>query len=127
MVGAIFLAFIAFCGQRVDNLLLSYLTSRIFLFIFEIELLIIVYSALTICLIPGIRNRQLIPLIRQQIIDFWNNKKAGSSSTSNVSISSSTPKLSSIKTSAVVRPASNTPTHALYSTSSYGNNKTKAQ
>jgi hypothetical protein len=29
MVGAIFLAFIAFCGQRVDNLLLSYLTSKI--------------------------------------------------------------------------------------------------
>jgi hypothetical protein len=69
----------------------------------------------------------LIPLVRQQIIDFWNNKKANSFSTSNAPVSTSTPKLSSIKTSAVVRPASNTPTHTLYSTSSYGNNKTKAQ
>ena len=28
MIGAIALAFVAFCGQRVDNLLLSYLTSK---------------------------------------------------------------------------------------------------
>jgi len=110
MVGAIFLAFIAFCGQRVDNLLLSYLTT------------------LTICLTPGIRNRQLIPLVRQQLIDFWNNKKSNTPpSTSNTSVSSSTPKMSSIKTSTVVRPTSNQSTHTLYSTSSYGSNKTKAQ
>lgn len=31
MVGAILLAFIAFCGQRIDNLLLSYLTSKLFI------------------------------------------------------------------------------------------------
>lgn len=83
--------------------------------------------ALTICLIPGIRNRQLVPYIRQQIIDFWNNKKSNSSTTTNVSISNSTPKISSVKTSAVIRPASSTPTHTLYSTTAYGSNKTKAQ
>jgi len=109
MIGGIFLAFIAFCGQRVDNLLLSYLTT------------------LVVCLIPGIRNRQLIPLIRQQLIDFWNNKKSNTSSTGNVSISSSTPKMPAVKTSAVVRPSSNQNTHTLYSTASYGSNKTKAQ
>ncbi len=87
----------------------------------------IIDLALTICLIPGIRNRQLIPLIRQQLIDFWNNKKGNVSSTPNVSVSSSTPNTSSIKTSAIVRPSSNQSTHTLYSTSSYGSNKTKAQ
>jgi len=64
MVGAIALTFIAFCGQRIDNLLLSYLTT------------------LTICLTPGIRNRQLIPFIRQYLIDFWNNKKSNLNGTS---------------------------------------------
>ncbi len=86
--------------------------------------MVIISLALTICLVPGIRNRQLIPLVRQQIIDFWNNKKAG---TPNTSIANSTPKIPSYKTTAVIRPASNTPTHTLYSTSSYGTNKTKAQ
>jgi hypothetical protein len=124
MVGAILLAFIAFCGQRVDNLLLTYLTSE---FCFFYSRNSIIDLALTICLIPGIRNRQLIPLIRQQLIDFWNNKKGNVSSTPNVSVSSSTPNTSSIKTSAIVRPSSNQSTHTLYSTSSYGSNKTKAQ
>ncbi|CAF1367895.1 unnamed protein product [Adineta steineri] len=115
MIGAIFLAFIAFCGQRIDNLLLSYLTT------------------LTICLVPGIRNRQLIPFIRQYIIEFWNNKKSitssssSSSSSTNVSVSSSTPTISSVRTSAIVRPSSTQQTHTLYSTTSYGINKTKAQ
>ena len=80
--------------------------------------------ALTICLVPGIRNRQLISYIRQQIIEFWNNKKGNSSTTTNAN---STPKISSVKTSAVIRPASSTPTHTLYSTTAYGSNKTKAQ
>jgi len=87
----------------------------------------LIVLALTICLIPGIRNRQLLPFIRQQIIDFWNNKKPTTSSTPNVSISSSTPTISSVRTSAIIRPSSNQPTHTLYSTTSYGNNKTKAQ
>jgi len=79
--------------------------------------------ALTICLTPGIRNRQLIPYVRQQIIDFWNNKTSNLSS-ANVP----TPKISSIKTSSVVRPPLNTSTtHTLYSTSSYGTYKPKAQ
>jgi len=69
----------------------------------------------------------LIPLVRQQLIDFWNNKKSNTSSTPNVSVSSSTPKISSVKTSAVVRPSSNQPAHTLYSTASYGSNKSKAQ
>ncbi|CAF0866185.1 unnamed protein product [Rotaria sp. Silwood1] len=105
MLGAIFLSFIAYCGQRVDNLLLSYLTTLI------------------TCLIPGIRNRQLIPLIRQQITDFWNNKK----SIPNVSVLNSTPTKSSVKASTVIRSSSNQPTYTLYSTTSYGSNKTKAQ
>lgn len=29
MIGGIFLSFIAFCSQRIDNLLLTYLTSKI--------------------------------------------------------------------------------------------------
>lgn len=126
MVGAIFLAFIGFCGQKVDNLLLSYLTSKSFSY-FYFSIKFNIYLALTICLIPGIRNRQLIPLIRQQIIDFWNSKKSQTSSTPNVSVTSSTPQFSSVKTSAVVRPPSNQATHTLYSTSSYGINKPKAQ
>lgn len=109
MIGAIVLAFIAFCGQRVDNLLLSYLTT------------------LTICLIPGIRNRQLIPWIRQYIADFWNNKKADLSSTRTASTLPSTPTISSMKATAVIRPGSSQGTHSLYSTTSYGSNKTKAQ
>ncbi|CAF1338266.1 unnamed protein product [Adineta ricciae] len=111
MIGAIFLAFIAYCGQRIDNLLLSYLTT------------------LTTCLIPGIRNRQVIPFMRQQIVDFWNNKKSSNSSQApNVSVSSSNPvSISSIRTTAVVRPTSYQPTHTLYSTTSYGINKSKAQ
>lgn len=80
--------------------------------------------ALTVCLVPGIRNRQLIPYVRQQMIDFWNNKKGNASPSSNVSMSS---KFSSVKSSAVIRPTSNTPTHTLYSTTAYGSNKTKAQ
>ncbi|CAF1280931.1 unnamed protein product [Rotaria magnacalcarata] len=109
MLGAILLSFIAFCGQRVDNLLLSYLTT------------------LLICLIPGIRNRQLIPFIRQQIVDFWNNKKSTTSPIQNVSILNITPSISSVKASTVVRSSSNQPTYTLYSTTSHGNNKTKAQ
>ncbi|CAF0957119.1 unnamed protein product [Rotaria sordida] len=108
MIGAILLSFIAYCGQRVDNLLLSYLTTLI------------------ICLIPGIRHRQLIPFIRQQISDFWNNKK----STSNVPVLNSTPTTSSsssVKASTVLRSTPNQPTYTLYSTTSYGSNKTKAQ
>ena len=127
MVGAIFLAFIAFCGQRVDNLLLSYLTSKIVRCQIGMIWFCLIDLALTICLVPGIRNRQLIPFVRQQLIDFWNNKK-GNSTKTNVSISSSTPKVSSVKASAVVRPTSSTTTtHTLYSTTAYGSNKTKAQ
>ncbi|CAF1187323.1 unnamed protein product [Rotaria sp. Silwood1] len=61
MIGSICLAFIAFCCQNIDNLLLSYLTTLI------------------LCLTPGIRDRQLIPLIRQYIDGFLNNKKIVSS------------------------------------------------
>ncbi|CAF1090360.1 unnamed protein product [Rotaria sordida] len=57
IIGSIFLCFIAFCCQKIDNLLLSYLITLI------------------ICLTPGIRNRQLISLIRQYINECWNNKK----------------------------------------------------
>jgi hypothetical protein len=123
MVGAIFLSFIAFCGQRIDNLLLSYLTSK-FSYFRQIKYVRIILLALTVCLTPGIRNRQLIPLVRQYIIDFWNNKKSAAT----VSVSSSTPTYSPVKTTAVVRPSSNPSTHhTLYSTTSYGSNKTKAQ
>ncbi|UJR20585.1 hypothetical protein I4U23_023710 [Adineta vaga] len=45
MIGGISLGFLAFCGQRIDNLLLCY------------------FITLVICLIPGIRHRQLITSI----------------------------------------------------------------
>jgi len=83
MVGGIFLTFIAFCGQRFDNLLLFYLTSKIKIFeklrnrIFSFNL------ALIVCLIPGVRNRQLIPLIRQYTTDFWSHKQSVSSCETN--------------------------------------------
>ncbi|CAF2522068.1 unnamed protein product [Rotaria sp. Silwood2] len=63
MVGSIFLGFIAFCFQNIDNILLCYL------------------STLSVCLTPGIHNRQLISLIHQYINGFWNNKKIVSSYT----------------------------------------------
>jgi len=58
IVGGILLVFIAFCGQRYDNLLLTYLTTLI------------------VCLIPGIRSRQIITIIRQHINDFRNSKQS---------------------------------------------------
>ena len=124
MIGIIFLTFVAFCGQRIDNLLLSYLTGNLFCFVFFVFRIIkfkVILVALSVCLTPGVRNRQLIPLIRQHIIDFWNNKKSTATSTPNGSIRNSTP------TTTILRSSVNQPTYALYSTPSYGSNKTKAQ
>ncbi|CAF3332777.1 unnamed protein product [Rotaria socialis] len=61
IVGSICLLFFAYCCQNIDNLLLSYL------------------ATLVICLTPGVHNRQLISLIHQYIIDFWNKNKLISS------------------------------------------------
>ncbi len=84
MVGGIFLTFIAFCGQRIDNLLLCYLTSKIELFEKLKNIILFFFNlALIVCLIPGARNRQLIPLIRQYITDFWSHKRSVSSCETN--------------------------------------------
>ena len=74
MAGGITLAFIAFCGQHVDNLLLSYVISKCdhrdeMRSNKRISLL-----ALTVCLIPGIRNRRILPWIQQSFLDFWTSK-----------------------------------------------------
>ena len=91
------------------------------------------FLALTICLTPGIRNRQLIPFIRQYLIDFWNNKKSnlnGTSTTKSVGSSSNsnpTASISSVRTTTIIRPTTNLTTPTLYSTTSYGTTKSKAQ
>ncbi|CAF4029309.1 unnamed protein product [Rotaria magnacalcarata] len=61
IVGTICLLFFAYCCQNIDNLLLSYLIT------------------LVVCLTPGVHNQQLISLIHQYIIDFWNKSKSISS------------------------------------------------
>lgn len=111
MVGAILLAFIAFCGQRIDNLLLSYLTT------------------LCLCLMPGISNRNLITLARQSLIDFWNNKKTNvqTTSTNETASFNSATSYPTVRTNTVIRPSYNQVTHTLYSTTAYGSNKSKAQ
>jgi hypothetical protein len=41
------------------------------------------YLALAVCLIPGVRNRELIEVIRQYVVNFWNSKSFGSSKIKN--------------------------------------------
>ena len=73
MAGGILLAFIAFFGQHVDNLLLSYAISKWnHVTWYGQQGLSLV--ALTMCLTPGIRNRRIIPWIQQSLLNFWTNK-----------------------------------------------------
>ncbi len=70
MIGIIFLSFIAFCGQRIDNLLLTYFIGKIQFFNLNTRKsfrnLVLIVS-----LIPGVYNRQLS--IRHYISHVWNN------------------------------------------------------
>jgi hypothetical protein len=78
MIGSIVLGFIAYCGQRIDNLLLIYITSIFgnLIIIKKNHRFCFLNLALVVCLIPGICHQRLIEFIRQYISDFWNNKKS---------------------------------------------------
>ncbi|CAF1673524.1 unnamed protein product, partial [Didymodactylos carnosus] len=81
---------------------------------------------LAVCLVPGIRNRKLIPMIRERIVLFWNNKK-NSITSKKPPVSTNGPRTMGTTTTTrstvyevtKPRPSSNATNNILFSTSTY--------